>query len=411
MKLLSGSLAFLVLATLAHAEDANDSWQIHGQVVDEHGVPVDDFDVAKHWSSNGKQWDDAGEWFRPGSSEEAKKLMQNEGDLDANPRDFAQHLPDGKFALTIEGRPRVAIFAADKARKRGGFVAVEKDAADRPVKITLASLVSVHGNVYCADAECTPEWTNVKPHLRGDFHNQLSFTHCDSSRGRFAMWLPPGTYDLDVHSSSPDTRMPTLGERKLADATAGMPPYINGIRIEVPCEDELDLGTLNVQLPRDKDGNPRSYFLYNGKEPPALSITDARGVPKNAKLSNFKGKWIVLEFWALWCSPCTYHSLPEATKFYKEHAAERDRFEILAICNTEQEQALTFEAFDPLAEPLVKDVWNGKQLPYPVLLDGEGKTAEVYGIQRWPTVLLIDPEGRLVKNGDLALLAEKLREE
>ncbi len=112
----------------------------------------------------------------------------------------------------------------------------------------------------------------------------------------------------------------------------------------------------------------------------------------------------------VWCGPCTHGSLPELIKLYEEHAADRDRFEILAICNTEQEKAHTIEAYDALSAPLVKDVWAGKQLPFPVLVDGEGKTSRVYGIRGWPTTLLIDPDGHLVKNGELSLLIEKLKE-
>ena len=51
----------------------------------------------------------------------------------------------------------------------------------------------------------------------------------------------------------------------------------------------------------------------------------------------------------------------------------------------------------------------GKQLPFPVLIDGEGKTSSIYGIHSWPTVLLIDPEGHLVKGGGETTLAEKLK--
>ena len=69
------------------------------------------------------------------------------------------------------------------------------------------------------------------------------------------------------------------------------------------------------------------------------------------------------------CAPCVHTSLPELTKFYAEHAAFRDRFEILAICNTAQEQALliealeALEAFDARAAPIVEKVWAGKPLP------------------------------------------------
>ena len=42
------------------------------------------------------------------------------------------------------------------------------------------------------------------------------------------------------------------------------------------------------------------------------------------------------------------------------------------------------------------------------LIDGEGKTSGIYGIQRWPTVLLID-QGHLVKHGNETILAENLK--
>ena len=400
-------LAILILVGAARAEDPDTPWEIHGQVVDEQGAPVEDFEAASYWSSNGNWWDEAGELLKEAA---AGKLWKDEGVLAPMPKRMAKRLPDGKFSLRVDDWPRVSVFAIDKRQSRGGFVSVDREASADSITITLAPLVRVHGSIYCPEADRTPDWTMAVVHPTGDQHNFLHFTGCGSLKGEFSFLLPPGKYDFDIYSSSPDAHMPKPSERKNNDAPSDMPPYLSGIRVEVPAQTELDLGVLNVQLPKDKDGIGRDYSQFYGKEPPALSITDARGVMKEVKLADFRGKWVLLDFWALWCGPCVQGSLPELTKFYEDHTADHDRFEILAICNTETDKALTIEAYDALVAPTVEGVWKGKQLPFPVLIDGEGKTYGIYGIQSWPTVLLIDPDGHLVKNGDLKALAEKLEE-
>ena len=59
---------------------------------------------------------------------------------------------------------------------------------------------------------------------------------------------------------------------------------------------------------------------------------------------------------------------------------------------------------------MIEKRWKGKSLPFPILLDASGATVKSYGIQAFPTLVLIDPEGRVVKGGSEALLAEKLKE-
>ena len=64
---------------------------------------------------------------------------------------------------------------------------------------------------------------------------------------------------------------------------------------------------------------------------------------------------------------------------------------------------------DRALEPIVKNVWGGKTLPFPILLDSTFQTWERFGLPGLGTVILIDPEGRLTK-GDEDVLAEKLKE-
>lgn len=400
---------FYLLTGAALGADSDEPWQIHGQVIDELGQPTDDFDAATFWWANGSQYDDNGKLKNKPGLENMELIWKDEGVPGANPKELAEHVSDGKFNLKVSPRPRVAVFAYDKARKRGGVIAVEKEAAAKDVTIQLAPLTHVHGKVVCAEEDNRiPEWSSTRIHLPGDSQNYTGFTFSGSLRGEVVYLLPPGKYDLEVHSDGPTARMPKPGERKLKDAPADMPPFLAGIRVDVPTQPELDLGNLNVELPKDKNGVSHDISLLYGKDAPALKITDARGVPKTVQLSDYHGKWVYLDFWALWCSPCVYNSLPEATKFYEEHAADRDRFEIMAICNTSEEKLLTVADFEVKELPIRKEVWQDKDLPYPVLIDGEAATAADYGIQAWPTSFLIDPEGHLVKHGSLEMLAKKL---
>lgn len=92
--------------------------------------------------------------------------------------------------------------------------------------------------------------------------------------------------------------------------------------------------------------------------------------------------------------------------FYAAHQADRDRFEVLAF---HDQTAKSFAELDDKLKPVIGKQWQGRSLPFPILLDATAKTVRAYGIQGYPTLLLIDPEGRIVKGGNEAMLAEKLR--
>ena len=99
-------------------------------------------------------------------------------------------------------------------------------------------------------------------------------------------------------------------------------------------------------------------------------------------------------------------SLPRLMEFHATHQADRDRFEILAFHDA---TAKTFAELDEKLKPVIEQRWQGKSLPFPILLDASGATVKRYGIQGYPTLILVDPEGRVVKGGSEAMLEAKLK--
>lgn len=96
-------------------------------------------------------------------------------------------------------------------------------------------------------------------------------------------------------------------------------------------------------------------------------------------------------------------------KFYDEHEAKRDKFAIIAIHNPDS-RADTFDKLDKqLEDKGILKKW-GKNLPFTVILDNTPETTKAYGVQAYPTTLLIDPEGKIVRGGNEKLLEEKLKE-
>ncbi len=99
-------------------------------------------------------------------------------------------------------------------------------------------------------------------------------------------------------------------------------------------------------------------------------------------------------------------------KFQEEYKDYADRFVILTFHDT---RAKTFEELDARLAPIERDVWGGRKLPFPILLDATGQTLRNWGVRAYPTMVLIDPEGNIVKGGPGGgleqLLAEKLKEE
>jgi len=114
-----------------------------------------------------------------------------------------------------------------------------------------------------------------------------------------------------------------------------------------------------------------------GETAPTFSAKDIHG--NDINLSNYKGKVVLLDFWASWCVPCR-EEFPFLVKFYREH--QKDDFIILAIdIENEEENMRSF---------IVKH--NATKV-FPVIFDSEKSIPPLYELESMPTTIFIDKKG------------------
>jgi peroxiredoxin len=112
---------------------------------------------------------------------------------------------------------------------------------------------------------------------------------------------------------------------------------------------------------------------------PDFSLRDLDGNVQH--LSSFRGRVVLLNFWATWCPPCQAE-MPLMEALYQAH---KDLgFEVVAVSS----DALGAEVVQPFA--------SQHQLSFTTLLDASGQVTRLYGVTSLPTTYVLDREGRLV---------------
>jgi thiol-disulfide isomerase/thioredoxin len=116
---------------------------------------------------------------------------------------------------------------------------------------------------------------------------------------------------------------------------------------------------------------------WSGGETPALALRDLQG--QERRLEEFRGKAVVINFWATWCEPCR-DELPSLDRL-KTHFAGAP-LEVLAVDVGE-------------GEARVRDFLKSAPVKFPVLLDRDGKAQREWGVRGLPTTFVLDPSGRI----------------
>lgn len=120
--------------------------------------------------------------------------------------------------------------------------------------------------------------------------------------------------------------------------------------------------------------------LANGdKAAPNFTFKDING--KEVSLSDFRGKWVVLDFWGTWCGWCI-KGIPDLKAAYKKYAG---KFEVIGIdCN--ETEAEWREGVKKYELPWV-NVYNDQK---------DGQLIKEYKISGFPTKVIVNPEGKIV---------------
>lgn len=110
----------------------------------------------------------------------------------------------------------------------------------------------------------------------------------------------------------------------------------------------------------------------------AFDLVDSKG--KSHKLSNYKGKWVLVNYWATWCPPCVVE-IPDLAALHKD---KRNNLVVLGV------------AMDYQDPNQVLDFARQRAIPYPIILGDDRSTEQIGPVRGLPTTYLYNPEGKQV---------------
>lgn len=281
---------------------------------------------------------------------------------------------------------RTAVYIYQQERNLAALQELRRSEVGQEITVQLEPACYVHGTLTSAALQAIGwplRWSNV--YLSWGRHRPLS---CASEQQRLEFWVPPGQYELWAYGSgrSDDAHLTHFG-------AATESKYVT-ITVE-PGQTDLDLGTIDLV--------PNRIASLMGR--PAPELTQIKGWKNGGPvtLAQLRSKFVVLDFWGFWCGPCL-RAMPKLMELH-DTFDEKD----LAIIAVHNDSVDSIEQMDANLEKARENYWGGRDLPFLVALDGggrtlvegtdrhaEGATTALYGIQSYPTTILIDRQGRVL---------------
>ena len=128
--------------------------------------------------------------------------------------------------------------------------------------------------------------------------------------------------------------------------------------------------------------------LEQGSPAPDFALQTLEG--ESVKLSDYKGKVVLITVWASWCEPCR-DEMPFIEKAYETYKDQG--FVVLGVNHKENNVS-------------IKGFADNFGLTFPILMDKEGIVASKYKVTPLPTSFFIDKEGKLASTADFPMTYE-----
>ncbi|HEX4146106.1 MAG TPA: TlpA disulfide reductase family protein [Pirellulales bacterium] len=296
-------------------------------------------------------------------------------------RDRATSDADGVARVSVERRELgwLCLVARHEGRKISAFASVEPKLPAQPIPMTLLSEREVVGEVTVSDV--LPSALGMNAVFVVVYCDEKAPVHCWFDSPQFRIPLPPGKYTLFAYTDAaypakrPITVMPGNGPQRV---------------------DPIPL-------------RPTEWVGLVGKPAPEIPEVVAWKNSEPVRLADLHGKVVLLDFWGYWCGPCV-GGMPQLFDLYDKHHDQG--LEIIGVHeagNAGDDAIDTAAKLDLRLVEIRKQIWNGRDLPFPVALvvcpPGESRDAYEfprsaasarYGIYGYPSQILIDRQGNLV---------------
>lgn len=126
---------------------------------------------------------------------------------------------------------------------------------------------------------------------------------------------------------------------------------------------------------------PKSPLEGVGAPDFALPVIHGGETGNRIRLSDLRGKTVVIDFWASWCGPCRQQA-PIIDGLARQHEAAGDLVVVGVSTSDEQEAAVRFA--------------QSQNLSYPMVFDEQNKVAAAYSVTGLPTLVVVDKNGKIV---------------